>query len=418
MKLKTALAAGIAVLSMAVGSAALAEEKVEVLHWWTSGGEAKALNSLKELLSKEGVGWQDMPVAGGAGANAMTVLRARVTSGNPPTSVQLLGFDVQDWATEGVLADLTPIAEKNKWDEVVYPEQAHFAKHDGKWVSVPVNIHSSNWVWLSKAAMDKIGLANPPTSWDELIKALDLAKEKGIVPIAHGGQPWQDATVWENVVLTTGGVDFYKKALVDLDPEALGSDTMKTVFDRMTQLKGYFDPGSPGRDWNLSTAMVIKGDALLQVMGDWAKGEFVAAGKEPEKDFVCIRFPGTQGVVTFTGDHFAMFQTGDASSDAQVKLATAILDPSFQIAFNKIKGSIPARKDIDPKNFDSCGQKAIADMTEASASGKAPGSLAHGYAAPAAVKNAVFDVVTQQLNGQLSSQDATKALVTAVEAAK
>lgn len=418
MDLKRMLCAGVATLGVLMNSAAAAEEKVEVLHWWTSGGEAKALNSLKEMLSKEGVGWADMPVAGGAGGNAMTVLRARVTSGTPPTAVQLLGFDVQDWAAEGVLADLTSLAQKNKWDEVVYPEQAHFAKYDGKWVSVPVNIHSANWVWLSKPAMDKIGLKEPPKTWDELIAALDLAKKNGIVPIAHGGQPWQEATIWEDLVLSTGGVDFYKKALVDLDPEALGSDTMKTVFDRMDQLKGYFDPGSPGRDWNLASAMVIKNEALLQVMGDWAKGEFVAAGKEPGKDFVCVRFPGTQGAVTFTGDHFAMFQSAEGTSDAQIKLASAILDPEFQIAFNKIKGSIPARMDIDPKNFDSCAQKAIADMKEASATGKAPGSLAHGYAAPAAVKNAVFDVVSQQINGQLSSQDAVKALVGAVAAAK
>ena len=47
-----------------------------------------------------------MPVAGGGGTEAMTVLRARVTAGNAPTAVQMLGFDIQDWAAEGALADL------------------------------------------------------------------------------------------------------------------------------------------------------------------------------------------------------------------------------------------------------------------------------------------------------------------------
>jgi glucose/mannose transport system substrate-binding protein len=56
---------------------AAAQEKVEVLHWWTSGGEAAALNVLKKNLEKEGVAWQDMPVAGGGGEQAMTVVRAR-----------------------------------------------------------------------------------------------------------------------------------------------------------------------------------------------------------------------------------------------------------------------------------------------------------------------------------------------------
>ena len=44
--------------------------------------------------------------------------------------------------------------------------------------------------------------------------------------------------------------------------------------------------------------------------------------------------------------------------------------------------------------------------------------MAHGHAYPASVKNAIYDVVTRQFNGELSSEDAVKELVSAVEAAK
>ena len=74
--------------------AAHAAEQVEVLHWWTSGGEAAALDVLKKKLESQGVTWKDMPVAGGGGEAAMTALRARVTAGDPPTAVQALGFDI------------------------------------------------------------------------------------------------------------------------------------------------------------------------------------------------------------------------------------------------------------------------------------------------------------------------------------
>ena len=97
-----------AALALSAGMAAAAD--VEVLHWWTSGGEAAALNVLKEDLEAQDIGWQDMPVAGGGGTQAMTVLRARVTSGNPPTAVQMLGFDITDWAKEGALANLNAVA--------------------------------------------------------------------------------------------------------------------------------------------------------------------------------------------------------------------------------------------------------------------------------------------------------------------
>ena len=98
------LACGVAVSALVAGAgtaASAADSSVEVLHWWTSGGEAAALNVLKKDLESKGVSWQDMPVAGGGGGQAMTVLRARVTADNAPTAVQMLGFDIQDWAVEG-----------------------------------------------------------------------------------------------------------------------------------------------------------------------------------------------------------------------------------------------------------------------------------------------------------------------------
>ena len=412
------LIGSVAGLAMMTG-AALAQESVEVLHWWTSGGEAAALNVLKQNLEKEGVAWQDMPVAGGGGEQAMTVLRSRATSGNPPTAAQMLGFDIQDWGALGVVGNLDDLAAAEGWDKVIPAALQNFSKYDGHWIAAPVNIHSTNWMWASKAAFDKAGITAVPANWDELIAALDKLKAAGITPIAHGGQPWQDATVFEAVVVSTGGPEFYKKALNDFDPEALGSDTMKQVFDRMTQLRGYFDENFSGREWNLSSAMVIEGKAGVQFMGDWAKGEFISAGKVPGTDFLCARFPGTQGTVMFNADQFVMFAVGDDKRSAQTKLASAIENPAFQIAFNKVKGSVPARTDISDAEFDDCAKKGMKDLAEASAAGTLFGSLAHGHGAPAAVKNAVYDVVTRQLNGDIASSDeAVTALVDAVAAAQ
>ncbi|GGA78098.1 sugar ABC transporter substrate-binding protein [Brucella endophytica] len=411
----------VAIAALMAGAATFAhaqdkKQSVEVLHWWTAGGEAAALDVLKKDLEKQGIGWVDMPVAGGSGVQAMTVLRARVTAGDPPTAVQMLGFDIKDWAEQGVLGNLDSVAEKEGWGKVVPDALQKFAKYDGHWIAAPVDIHSTNWMWINKAALDKAG-GKVPANWDELIALLDNFKKQGIIPIAHGGQPWQDSTVFEAVVLSFGD-DFYKKAIIDIDPEALGSDTMKQVFDRMTKLRTYVDPNFSGRDWNLASAMVIEGKAGMQFMGDWAKGEFLKAGKEPGKDFVCARYPGTQGAVTFNSDMFAMFNVAKDKVPAQMAMASAIMSPEFQVAFNTVKGAAPARMDVPDTKFDACGKKAIADIKAANADGRMLGSLAHGYAEPAAVKNAIFDVVTRQFNGELSSEDAVKELVTAVAAAQ
>lgn len=399
-----------------VGTVQAAE--VEVLHWWTSGGEAKALNVLKEDLESQKITWKDMPVAGGGGGNAMTVLRSRVQAGNAPTAVQMLGFDIQDWGAEGATADLNELAAAEGWDKVVPAALQRFSKYDGKWIAAPVNVHSTNWVWANKKVMADLGVTEPPADWDGFVALLDKAKAKGLTALAHGGQPWQDATIFDGVVLTTGGVDFYKKAMIDLDKEALGSDTMKKVFDRMRQLRGYVDDNFSGRDWNLASAMVIEGKAAVQIMGDWAKGEFLNAGKKPNEDFLCFRVPGTQGMVTFNSDQFAMFKVGDAGKEAQTAMAKAVMSPKFQSAFNVVKGSVPARTDVPDTDFDACGKKGMKDLAEAAEKGALLGSMAHGHAAPAAVKNALYDVVTKHFNGTDSSEDAIKQLVAAIDGAK
>lgn len=393
------------------------DHTVEVLHWWTSGGEAAALNVLKEDLESKGIEWVDMPVAGGGGEQAMTVLRSRATSGNPPAAVQMLGFDIIDWAELGMLANLNSIAAEEKWDNVVPKALQKFSKYEGNWIAAPVNVHSTNWVWANKAIMDELKL-DIPTTWDEYIEALDAVQASGRTALAHGGQPWQDATIFDGVVISVGGPEFYKKALIDLDQNALKSSDMLEAFERMAQLRGYVDDNFSGRDWNLASAMVIEGDAAFQMMGDWAKGEFFNAGKKAGVDFVAFRTPGTKGTVTFNSDQFVMFAVDKSKQTSQSELAKSIMAPSFQVAFNLVKGSVPARTDVPDDEFTIIGKSAIQDLIDANNNGSLLGSMAHGHAAPAAVKNAVMDVVTNHFNQQISSEEAVEQLASAISSAQ
>lgn len=415
LKTKTAIALA---LSVTAGSAAAdGHGGVEVLHWWTSGGEAAALNVLKDDLEAQGIGWTDMPVAGGGGEQAMTVLRARVTAGNAPTAVQGLGFDIIDWANQGSLANLNDVAAAEGWDDVIPAALQQFAKVDGAWVSAPVNVHSTNWVWANKAVLDANGIAQPET-WEDFVAALDTLSAAGVTPIAHGGQAWQDTTVFDGVAMSVLGIDGYRAAFVDLDEGVLGSADMVEVFDRMAVIRANVDDNFSGRDWNLATAMVINGEAGFQMMGDWAKGEFINAGKVPGEDFLCFRFPGTQDQVTFNADQFMMFDQGGDVSAEQAALATAILSPSFQSAFNVVKGSVPARTDVSDEAFDACGKQGMADLAAAASSDNLVGSVAHGHANPASVKNAIYDVVTAHFNGEFDSETAAAELVDAVSIAQ
>jgi len=394
---------------------ALAQQNVEVLHFWTSGGEAAALNVLKNNLDKQGIKWNDMPVAGGGGEAAMTAVRARVTSGNPPTAVLLMGFDLTDWAKQNALANLNPLAEKEGWDKVVPEAVKRFTKHDGKWIAAPLAVHSINWVWANMEVLTKAGVTTEPKTWDEFIAAAEKVKKAGYIALAHGGQAWQEATVFDSVVLATGGADFYRKAFVELDTKALGSPTMTKIFERMTQLRGLVDKDFSGRDWNVASGMVISGKAGFQIMGDWAKGEFTNAKKQPGTDYMCFPVPGTQGSVAFLSNQFAMFKVGSDKSDAQMKMASASLNPEVQSAFNVLKGAVPARTDMSDAAFDSCGKRAMKELAEASKKNTLVGSIAHGHASPTAIKNAFYDVITRHFNGQIDNAKAVKEMVAAAK---
>ena len=381
--------------------------ELEVLHWWTSGGEAKAAGSLKAAMQAKGHTWKDFAVAGGGGDAAMTVLKSRVVSGNPPAAAQIKGPSLQEWASEGVLANIDGVAKAEKWDSLLPKAVSDVMKYKGSYIAAPVNVHRVNWLWVNPAALQKAG-AKVPATWDEFFVAAEALKKAGITPVAHGGQSWQDFTTFESVALGVGGVDFYKHALVRLEAPALTSPTMEKVLTTFKRIKGYTDKGANGRDWNLATAMVIKGEAGMQLMGDWAKGEFLAAGKVPGRDFACVPAPGTAKAYTFNVDSFAMFKLkSEANVKAQNDLAAAIMGPEFQETFNLAKGSIPVRLNLNMDKFDDCAKQSAKDFVVDAKSGSLLPSIAHGMAVPAAAEGAIKDAVSQFWNtADMSAKDA------------
>ena len=393
-----------------LGNTALADSQVEVLHYWTSGGEAKAAAELKAEFEANGGTWTDSPVAGGGGDAQATVLRSRVLAGDPPAAVQIKGPNITDWAEQGALANLDEVAAAENWDEVMPKLLQDIVKYDGHYVAVPVNIHRVDWVWANPEVLKAAGVDGVPTTWEGMFEAAEKIKASGKIPFAHGGQPWQDATVFETIVLGVGGSDFFNKAFGELNEDALRSDTMKKAFEYFRTFRGYVDDNFPGRDWNLATAMVMNGDAAMQIMGDWAKGEFAAAGKVGNKDYLCAPTPSDGGYV-LNSDSFAMFKvSGDDQVSGQNLLAKLIMGEKFQETFNLYKGSIPARIGVKRDNFDYCARKSMDDLGTSMSSGGLVGSVAHEILQAGAVRGAFMDVATEFFNSDMSVDEGVELL--------
>lgn len=386
-------------------------QSVEMLHFWTSGGEAESVRALQDALAAKGIAWKDAAVAGGTGANAYQVLRSRVASKTPPSGAQMHIQETLVWAREGLLRDLSGLAAKDGWrDSVLASIQPNYVV-DGKWIAVPVTMHRSNWLWYNTALLKKVG-AEPPKDWDEFNAIAGKLKAAGITPLALGGQNWQYGDLLENIILAKGGPEFYRKVIAG-DHEAIKSETMVSVFDQVAKLRGYVDEGSPGRDWNLATAMVINGEAAFQIMGDWAKAEFALAGKQPDVDYGCVSAPGTGGGFVWLVDNFAFFDTGDdASRAAQDTLAETVLDPKVQVDFAIKKGSIPVIRDFDNARLDVCGRRSFEDRTSAEGKNGVVPSIFHNAAMPGAQTGVYLDVVSEFfVTPSMTSQDAIEALI-------
>jgi glucose/mannose transport system substrate-binding protein len=395
-----------------------AQQELEVLHWWTSGGEAQSVAVLKKAFKdKSGISWKDSTIAGGGGENALKVLKTKALAGQPPAVVQMKGPLIQDWGKLGLLTSIDEVAKQGQWDAKLPKEVSDVMKHKGHWVAVPFNVHRVNWVWINPKVLAK-AKAKVPTTVAELFETAEKIKKAGLLPFAHGGQDWQDFTVFEEFFLAVAGPELYRKALIEHDPKALQAPQIKAVFEAVRQYSGYLDKNRKGLDWDKATNLVMEGKAGMQFMGDWAKGEFIAAGKRPGEDFLCIPAPGSERSFIYNIDSFAFFETkAKDTKKYQEQLASIIMEEGFQKTFNVKKGSIPALPTTSMSEFDSCAKASMESFVSIS---KTPGlvpSIAHQMATSPEVAKAVSDLVEAYMNSNMGADEAVKRLSRAIREA-
>ncbi|EYR80668.1 putative sugar ABC transporter, substrate-binding protein [Shinella sp. DD12] len=355
MRFMAAALAATAVLPFAVANAT----DLEVTHWWTSGGEAAAVAEFAKAFDATGNKWVDGAIAG-AGGTARPIMVSRITGGDPMGATQFNhGRQAEELIEAGLLRDLTDVATRENWKEIVKPASLlDSCTVDGKVYCAPVNIHSWQWLWLSNAAFETAGVP-VPKNWDEFVAAAPALEKAGIVPLALGGQPWQAAGAFDVLMVAIAGKDTFNAVFKDKDAEVAAGPDMAKVFKAAEDARR-MSKGTNVQDWNQATNMVITGKAGGQIMGDWAQGEFALAGKVAGKDYTCLPGLGVNEVISTGGDAFYFPVLADAEkSKAQEVLASTLLSPVTQVAFNLKKGSLPVRGDVDLAAANDCMKKGL-----------------------------------------------------------
>ncbi len=342
----------------ATASTAFATE-LEVAHWWTSGGESAAVAEFAKAFDATGNKWVDAAIAGG-GNTARPIMVSRITGGDPMAAFQFnTGRQAEELIEAGLLRDLTDIATSEKWGEVIRPASLlEGCTVDGKVYCVVVNIHSWQWLWLSHKAFADAGVP-VPTTWDEFVASAPALEAAGKIPLAIGGQPWQTTGAFNVLIPAIAGKDIFLKVYKDHDAAVAAGPEIAKVFKAADDARK-MSAKSNVQDWNQATNMVITGQAGGQIMGDWAQGEFQVAGQVAGKDYTCLPGLGVNELISTGGDSFYFPILSDPEKTvAQAVLASTMLNPQTQVAFNLKKGSVPVRGDVDLASANDCMKKGL-----------------------------------------------------------
>lgn len=387
---------------------------MDVLHWWTSASERKAADQLAAHLAQAGVHWKDAAIPGGGGMAAVKVLKSRVLMGDPPDVAQLIGTTLTDWADVGLVLPLNSVAQRQRWAQVLFPTVLELVSYKGEVIAAPLGIHRINTLLYNRKLFARYKLM-PPSTWADFEATASKLQAQGVRPLAWSDEPWQIATVFEALLLGDAGPALYRELLVQRKSSAWMDARVERALLRLRWLRALATDTPVERPWTDSARELMLDSAGMMIMGDWAKGELVAAGASPTRDFGCVVVPGTEGMHLYSVDTLAMLVSARQREAAQEKMAEVVTSIATQLAYNRIKGAVPVRRDIDPGSLDSCARDSWESF--AAVRGARLPSLAHRMAADETIKDAVAQTLWRYLtDARMEPAEAQRRLAAVIRA--
>jgi|EndMetStandDraft_4_1072995.scaffolds.fasta_scaffold30348_2 glucose/mannose transport system substrate-binding protein len=365
-------------------------QTLDVLHWWTSAGERRAVEQLVQQLDKRGIAWNDAAIPGGGGGGAMKVLNSRVLARDPPDAAQVIGRTLADWSDLGLVLPLDEVAQRNRWSQSLFPVVQRVITHRGRIVAAPLGVHRINTLFYNQRVWARLKLG-VPKGWGDVEQAAATLRSAGIAPFAWSDEPWQIATVFETLLLSEGGPALYAELAATQRWQAWQDPRVMKALERLRWLRRLNGETAIEQRWTASARQLFTGDAGMLIMGDWTGGELTAWGAQAGRDYGCAPVPGTAGMHLYSIDTLAMLAGTKKREAEQERMAEVVVSPAAQLAYNQAKGSVPVRDDIDPTQLDECARDSWQTLKRAD-SPLLP-SIAHRMAADEATKDALADAL-------------------------
>ncbi len=387
--------------------------EVDVVTWWEAGSEKEGLQALEGVFAEQhsDTEFVNAAIAGGGGSQAKQKLAADLATGNPPDTFQAhAGAEVTDYIDAGQIEDLSGLYDELGLKDAFPASLIDRLSMDGKIYSIPSNIHRANMVWANPSVLEQSGVdpQTPPATIDEWIADMEKVKAAGFTPITVG-MAWTQTELLETILIADLGADGYT-GLFD-GTTKWDSEGVAKAIGHFKTMMSFTDSSLYSEDWEPAMQPVVDGKAAYNVMGDWAYLGLTTQGKTMGTDYIVFPAPGNEKVYDFLADSFTLPVGAKHPGGAKAWLET-ISSKEGQVAFNSVKGSIPARSDLSEDELSKFSDYQRGQMT-AFQDDEIVSSIAHGAAVPVKVSNAINDAVMKFAQGASDEAGLQTALVDA-----
>ncbi len=333
-------------------SAAIADPEVEIMHWWSSGGERAALQVFKEAFKGRGGIWYDSNTRNSV--DTLNNALSRMAKGYSPTFVLWnVGWEVQQISEMGLVDPITDTQQLLRLESTVLDSVMDLVAVDGQIVAIPVNVHSNNWLWYLNANSTKVPVQSLQ-SWDDFLELARARNDAGDTVIAVGSESWQQRILFNSLLLGVAGKNVYQRFYAGTDSTVFGDPALHQALGTFTELNQYAKSFGDG-SWGDQIKAVVNGDALTISMGDWAKGEFKTLGIEVGDQLACAPAPATHDLLIPVLDVFVRGRVENQQErEGQALFIDMVTDPAINQQFNALKGSLPPLKNLDTTTLDEC----------------------------------------------------------------
>jgi len=334
-----------------------AQRPIEMFGWVEQIGDADPLAALAATHQRHNPGDTIINARAASSGEARNGLRARMLRNDPPDTFQAnVGNDLMQWVLfngiDALESKVVPLdddvvaADVASWRKAIPAELLEQVSYKGRIYGVPANVHRNNTVFYNKHVLAKFGLREPTSVADLLAQGRTL-RDKGVPLIAVGSrQPWTlSLLLFECLLVSREGTAFYR----DFFAGRLAPDDRRIVgtLQAGLELLAFANPDQRQLSWEQAVEKVVRGEAAMTVMGEWARGPFIAAGMRLGVDYDEIPFPGTTYVFVFSADAFGLPMDAKNRAAAARLLAT-VGSVEGQRALSQARRTLAARVDVPP----------------------------------------------------------------------